>query len=90
MTTIPPPDAAGDTDPAGTPDPDPDTDRRETARHLAEQRLAQRATRILTSHVRDADGWCAGCLADFGTFRLHPCYLATWAMEVTAVPEAPS
>lgn len=37
-----------------------------------------------------ADGWCAGCLGDFGTFRLHPCYLATWAMEITAVPESPS
>ena len=74
MTSVPPPDATGD------------TERRETARRLAEQRLAQRATRILATHVRDADGWCAGCLGDFGTMRLHPCYLATWANEITAAP----
>jgi hypothetical protein len=77
MTTTPPSDAAGD------------AERRETARRLAERKLAQRATRILSAHVRDADGWCAGCLGDFGTMRLHPCYLATWATEITAVPDTP-
>jgi hypothetical protein len=45
----------------------------------ARARALAMAGAVIALHIADRDGWCAGCLDQWGRLAPHPCSQATWA-----------
>jgi hypothetical protein len=50
----------------------------------ARARVVAVAVAVLQQHRADRDGWCRGCVEEWGRLAPHPCTQATWAAAVYA------